>query len=230
MERFLTYIIVPLAMGCVFFVFMTRDRSIKGAQTAIPIQSITEQNSNEQQQTIIPFNDHEMEVPLMRMQERIIVKSFGMFITPETSPIQGERFRGYHTGVDLEIIDDERDGDVKVFAICDGDVIYKGYVNGYGGVIIQKCTIDNKQAFVIYGHMRLSSIANKIGDRIGRADPIGFLGSDKSIETDYERKHLHLGIYNGANFNVRGYVESQQALVQWVDPCIVIECIGEIDP
>ena len=38
---------------------------------------------------------------------RITKKPFGIFITTQNSPVQPERFSGYHTGVDVEYKDAE---------------------------------------------------------------------------------------------------------------------------
>jgi hypothetical protein len=43
--------------------------------------------------------------PVPGFPEEITKKPFGIFINPETSPVQPERFRGYHTGVDVEVVD-----------------------------------------------------------------------------------------------------------------------------
>src|SRR3989344_6907506 len=40
--------------------------------------------------------------PVDEFEERITKKPFGIFITPQNSPIKPERFSGYHTGVDVE--------------------------------------------------------------------------------------------------------------------------------
>lgn len=40
-----------------------------------------------------------------------------------------------------------------IYVICDGDVIYKNYVNNYGGVLIQKCNINKRSVTVfVWSH------------------------------------------------------------------------------
>ncbi|MGE5392302.1 MAG: hypothetical protein ACM3NH_00970 [Candidatus Saccharibacteria bacterium] len=39
--------------------------------------------------------------PLADWQERVTKKPFGIFVSPGHSPVDPERFRGYHTGTDF---------------------------------------------------------------------------------------------------------------------------------
>jgi murein DD-endopeptidase MepM/ murein hydrolase activator NlpD len=152
--------------------------------------------------------------------ERITKKPFGIHIgDPQASPVQPERFRGYHTGADFETFPDEADMDVPVRAICTGELLVKRMVSGYGGVAVQGCTLDAQAVTVVYGHLRLSSIGASVGDALQAGDTLGVLGTGYSEETDGERKHLHLGIHRGTAVDILGYVDSEQALGQWIDPC-----------
>lgn len=157
--------------------------------------------------------------PLKNVGERVTKKTFGILITPETSPVQPEKFRGYHTGTDFETFSEEAETDVAVRAVCTGPVAAKRTASGYGGVLVQHCTYANEPITVVYGHMRLASIASAIGDSITAGDTLGVLGTGKSNETDGERKHLHLSIHKGTVIDIRGYVASQSLLDQWLDPC-----------
>jgi murein DD-endopeptidase MepM/ murein hydrolase activator NlpD len=156
--------------------------------------------------------------PLDRSTERITKKPFGIHITPGTSPVQPERFSGYHTGADFETFSDEADTAVTVKAFCGGKVVYKQWVSGYGGVFIQQCTVDNQTVTVLYGHLKLSSITARLGDGLKAGDTIGELGQAGSRDTDGERKHLHFGIHKGSTINVKGYVSAQGDLSGWLDP------------
>ena len=156
--------------------------------------------------------------PLDRPTERVSKKPFGIFIEPATSPVQPERFRGYHTGVDFEVFEEERDVDVTVRAFCDGELITKRAVSGYGGVAIQSCVIDDQPVTVLYGHLKLSSITKNVGDEFTAGETLGGLGDAYSPETDGERKHLHFAIHKGGAVELRGYVSSQSALDDWLDP------------
>ncbi len=159
-------------------------------------------------------------IPLERAGERVVKKPFGIFITPQNSPIQPEKFRGYHTGADFEILPGEESIDVPVRAVCSGKLRAKQYVGGYGGVAVQDCQIQNENVTVLYGHLSLSSIKQEVGSEILEMGAIGNLGDPSKGETDGERKHLHLGIHKGNNIDYRGYVSSPQALADRIDPCL----------
>ncbi|MDY0302428.1 MAG: M23 family metallopeptidase [Candidatus Moranbacteria bacterium] len=157
--------------------------------------------------------------PMDRSKERVSKKPFGIYITRENSPIKPERFSGYHTGVDFEVFPDELEKDIEVRAVCNGEIVKKNRISGYGGVMIQACAIDNQAVTVIYGHLKLDSIKKGVGDNFNINEYIGNLGEDKSIETDGERKHLHLGIHKGDGVNFLGYVQDKNQLNNWLDPC-----------
>lgn len=124
---------------------------------------------------------------------------------------------GYHTGVDFETTADEQNIDVPIYAACDGKLLLKKYASGYGGVAVQSCTIDNNPVTIIYGHIRLSSVAAKAGDNLKAGNKLGVLGTGYSGETDGERKHLHFGIHKGQAINILGYVQKQTDLSGWLD-------------
>lgn len=162
------------------------------------------------------------QAPLDRAGERVTKKYFGMFITARNSPVQPEKFHGYHTGTDFEIFPEEYDASVAVKAICSGTLLVKRSATGYGGVVVQSCNVNEQPVIVIYGHIKLVSISQKIGDRVDMGEIIGVLGADKSTETDGERKHLHLGIHKGTNINMAGYVQEKNELDAWIDPCTYV--------
>lgn len=157
--------------------------------------------------------------PLENSGQRITKKNFGDFITPSTSPVQPEKFSGYHTGVDFEILPGEETADILVKAVCDGKLVYKNQVNGYGGVAVQECLLKDETATVLYGHLKLSSVNLKIGDEIKTGGIIGILGAGYSSETDGERKHLHLALHFGSAIELRGYVQGVSDLKNWLNPC-----------
>lgn len=75
--------------------------------------------------TIVPtIFESKYTYPINDFFQRITKKPFGIFITPKNSPVQPEKFMGYHTGVDIEYGDIT--GDVPVYAIANGQVIYSG--------------------------------------------------------------------------------------------------------
>jgi hypothetical protein len=54
------------------------------------------------------------------LKERDSIRPFGIYITKQNSPVQPERFTGYHAGTDFETFPEEKDTDVVINAICDG--------------------------------------------------------------------------------------------------------------
>ena len=159
----------------------------------------------------------EKEVPINNAEQRITKKPFGIYITPQNSPVSPERFSGYHTGIDYETFSNEQDIDIAIYAICNGKLLQKSYINGYGGVIIQSCNIDNQPVTVLYGHIKLDSVKQAIGDNIIKEEQIAILGQGFSSETDNERKHLHLSIYKGNNIELKGYVQTKTELDNWLN-------------
>ena len=157
--------------------------------------------------------------PLDRAKERVTKKYFGIFITPATSPVQPERFRGYHTGTDFEIFPEELNAPVTVSAICSGKLAMKKYATGYGGVAVESCVLNDQPVTVVYGHLKLASISHGAGDDLKTGDTLGQLGIAYSTETSGERKHLHLGIHKGSAIDILGYVQTKSALADWIDPC-----------
>ncbi len=164
-------------------------------------------------------SDSDFVPPMDRAEERIIKKHFGMYITPETSPVQPDKFLGYHTGVDWEIFPEELNRDVPVRAVCDGTLILKKYATGYGGVGVQECELEGEPITVVYGHLDLVSIKKRTGENLKAGEIIGHLGDDKSEETDGARKHLHLAIHLGKNCELKGYITRPELLSNWLDPC-----------
>lgn len=157
--------------------------------------------------------------PLDRASERVTQKPFGIYITPANSPVQPEKFTGYHTGTDFEIFPEELNAAVSVRAICDGTLKLKETASGYGGVAVESCMLNEEAVTVIYGHLNLASVTPNTGDSLAAGETFAVLGADKSTETDGERKHLHLGIHRGSATNIKGYVASQGELSGWADPC-----------
>lgn len=157
--------------------------------------------------------------PLDGAGERATKKPFGIFITPQNSPVSPEKFRGYHTGTDFEIFSGEENVDVPVQAVCDGNLLLKKSATGYGGVAVESCNLNEESITVVYGHLKLSSVSFNSGEKINAGDTLGILGRGYSAETSGERKHLHLGFHKGGGVNILGYVQNQAALAGWLDPC-----------
>lgn len=158
--------------------------------------------------------------PVKEFKSRITKKPFGIYITPENSPVKPERFRGYHTGVDVEYGDVA--ATVPVVAIATGTVIYSGRVSGYGGVAVIRHRIKGKNYRILYGHIKPGSLIVK-DTKVKAGEQIGILGRGGTEETDGERKHLHFAVYTGDDLNFRGYVRTEALLEKWVDPLILFE-------
>ena len=165
-----------------------------------------------------PVSKPQLTEPISNALPRITKKTFGLYVTPKNSPVQPEKFTGFHTGVDFETTAQEQNTDVGVFATCDGKLLLKKYASGYGGVAVQSCALDGKGVTIIYGHLRLSSITPNIGDSLKSGQKIAVLGTGYSSETNGERKHLHFGIHIGATVNILGYIQKQSDLRGWLDP------------
>lgn len=155
--------------------------------------------------------------PISKALARVTKKPFGLYVSPTNSPVSPEKFTGYHTGVDFETFASEQDSDVVIYAICSGPLVLKKSASGYGGMAVQQCEINGSAVTVIYGHLKLSSITAKTDQLLPEGKPIGILGKGYSTETAGERKHLHLGIHQGKNINLLGYVQNQAELSQWLD-------------
>lgn len=171
-------------------------------------------------QNIVPVKDFAM--PISNALARTTKKLFGSYITRQNSPVQPEKFKGYHTGTDFETFAEEQNADVPIYALCSGKLALKKYASGYGGVAVESCTINGAEATIIYGHLRLSSIGTEVGQTTKTGEQIGVLGTGFGQETDGERKHLHLGIHKGNTINILGYVQNESDLENWIDPLSII--------
>ncbi|MCX6726340.1 MAG: M23 family metallopeptidase [Candidatus Shapirobacteria bacterium] len=156
-----------------------------------------------------------VEAPIADFKNRITKKFFGTFVTPQNSPVSPEKFRGFHTGVDVEYGDITAEEQVK--NIANGQIIYSGLVSGYGGFVAEQITINSQPFIAIYGHLRPSSLI-KNNSKVNAGDQIGVLGTAYSVETDGERRHLHFALLKGTKLDFRGYVQSQSELSLWSDP------------
>lgn len=155
--------------------------------------------------------------PVTNAKARITKKPFGIYITPQTSPVQPEKFSGYHTGTDFETTPGEAGAEVPVYAICTGKIRNKEIVQGYGGVIVQDCTLDDQPVTVLYGHLNIRQSQASSGLEAKAGEEIATLAAANSELSGGERKHLHLGIHKGNQIDYRGYVQNQPELSGWLD-------------
>jgi hypothetical protein len=209
MKKVIIVILIILTALIAFWSFQKKSE-------APTIQIPPSENEINLKQPLVPeiaFN-----IPLLNSQERITKKPFGILIDPRTSPVQREKFSGYHTGTDFETFPEEANIDVEVRSICAGEIIQKKKVFGYGGVIVQSCILEEEKITVIYGHLKLSGSLAEVGKTFSTGDKLALLGADSSTDTDGERKHLHLGIKRGDTIDWRGYVSRENELSGWLNP------------
>ncbi|MDD5692916.1 MAG: M23 family metallopeptidase [Patescibacteria group bacterium] len=185
------------------------------------VPSETNNSSQEQTQKTAPASPQkaaEIVEPISHAKDRVTKKPFGIYITPSNSPIQPERFTGYHTGTDFEVTNAELTQVIAVSALCEGKILIKQWVSGYGGVIIQSCNINNEAVTVLYGHLDINgSNIPAVGSSITAGEHLATLGAAYSHDTDGERKHLHVGIHKGTEIDYSGYVQNKNELSSWID-------------
>lgn len=170
--------------------------------------------------------------PLERAGYRPTPLHFGLYVTPDpaNNPIDPpERFTGYHVGTDFEIMWGEKNSYVPVFAICNGEVIYSGFAEGYGGLVAERCVIDDQPVVVLYGHMTLDPLP-AVSEQLIAGKKIGKLAPGKSHDSDDNRKHLHLGMVKGSEISYLGYVQTEDELENFMDPKKILSRFGVLVP
>lgn len=182
------------------------------------VSGITEQAESASGSDNLQSTSSWLVLPMTEALSRVTKKLFWTWITPASSPVSPERFKGYHTWADFETFASEQESDVVVQAICAGPLMLKKWATGYGWVAVQKCQIEGQDMTVVYGHLRLESITSSVDSVIWAWEHLGVLGKGFSQETDGERKHLHLSIHRWSVVNIRGYASTRQELKGWVDP------------
>ena len=219
-ENKITISILLLAIAGIAVFTLSAKKANNTADNQAGEKTVTKEVNTNLNQPTINKAENIPAVPLSQAGQRVTKKPFGIFITPATSPVQPERFHGYHTGADFEILPGEENADVLVRAVCEGKLRVRQFVSGYGGVAIQDCQLGGENVTVLYGHLSLTSVKWEVGNEILESEVIGNLGEPAKGETDGERKHLHLAIHKGTGINYRGYVNSKNELSAWVDPCL----------
>lgn len=211
MKKLYILIIFLIVAGAAIFIFTKNYLPRQANQLIVPNNQLSEKNLSSM------ANNDVFQFPLDKTLERVTKKPFGIYVTPQNSPVQPEKFTGYHTGVDFEIFPEEENINVEVKAICTGPIIFRNFVSGYGGVAVQACKLNNQNVTIIYGHLKLSSISTIKNKDFPAGQSLGILGKGFSQETDGERKHLHLGVHLGKKIDFLGYVQNKNELANWVD-------------
>ena len=169
-----------------------------------------------------------VEVPVEDYYSRQTVKLFATLANAEFHernrvlfPNNGFRnqFTGYHAGTDIDFHDPaDLTRPVAVKAVADGEVVHVGSIAGYGGLVILRHTTP-ESVTSLYGHVRLSNAAVKVGQRVRAGERLAYLGDQFSADTSGARKHLHFGIHKGAALDVEGHEPSiEQLNAEWYNP------------
>lgn len=220
MIRYLTLVIVCIFLGVFIFI---KVHGIKFFQSELKNTSSLTNSSRVFSLTVsvTPFVKQVISFtpPFDLVKGRVTKKPFGIYVSPQNSPVFPEKFTGFHAGVDFETFSNEQNAQIKVKAICGGKLVLKEWVSGYGGVAIQSCKLNDSPVTVLYGHLNLLSVSGRVGDFLKQGNVIGELGKGYSSQTDQERKHLHLSIHKGNEIDLKGYVSSKDALSSWINPC-----------
>ena len=211
-----------LLVGVGVVLLVSRSRSAQAPEDAsVPVETVqgVATNSNAVSSTRPPPSEGASDLvwPIDQVEERISKKPFGLKVSPTQSPVSPERFSGFHTGVDFETFSEEAEREVPVRALCSGKLLLKRAATGYGGVAVQACTVKGQAVTVVYGHLKLSSLSQRVGEELTQGEVFAVLGQGNSTETGGERKHLHVGIHRGTAVDLRGYVSQEAELDAWVD-------------
>ena len=110
---------------------------------------------------------------------------------------------------------------MTVYAICAGPIIFSSFVEGYGGTLVQACSYEEQPVTVLYGHLDPASLTAKGTTALTAGTPIARLGDGNTSETSFNRKHLHLGIHKGSELVLKGYVQSESEIDNYLDPKVV---------
>ncbi|MDP3764603.1 MAG: M23 family metallopeptidase [bacterium] len=153
----------------------------------------------------------EIYLPIKNFYNNQTVNPFGVY--------RAGRFVGYHSGVDIEIEEEDLDKNIPVYSIYGGEVTKVGEASGYGGVVAIKHNFEgNKDLTSVYGHLRLRDIKVSEGQKITSGYLIGYLGAAYTSETAAERKHLHFGLSKNSDLDIKGYVDTLAELSNWLNP------------
>jgi len=108
---FASLLAVILVILVVFI--LNLDKALKKQNRQKPTNNSTTQPNQSAQKPALSE-------PISNTKSRVTKKPFGIYITPQTSPVQPEKFTGYHTGTDFETTSQEADAVVPVYAACTG--------------------------------------------------------------------------------------------------------------
>jgi hypothetical protein len=78
-------------------------------------------------------------------------------------------------------------------AAADGSVVYKGWLNGYGNLVVLEHTINGDTVHTLYGHMNVASPLEP-GAKIKKGETVGTVGMTGGVSTG---NHLHFEVMPG---------------------------------
>jgi hypothetical protein len=159
------------------------------------------------------FKPERLSPVIDRARERMSQRTFG-------AQIDSGQYSGVYNGIGFNAFEDEQNGvEVPVSALCDGIVLEKRMGVGYGGIIVQECTLDQKPVKVLYAHLDLQSVLAKVGDQLLPGAYLANLGDHESSENAGAPKQLHFAIYAGdkPRADIRAYV-TEEELSNWLNP------------
>lgn len=209
----LTFLILGVILVFGVLIYQNTNKANNNGITVTQKQNSTSKGNTTSNQTSSYYH------PMTNFNGRIKYRWFGKYVNAnDVVPDCGAKFIGFHDAVDLEVTPEEKSQDVPVFAVSDGTVKLVSNISGYGGLLVLGANIKGEDVTLNYGHVRLSSVSLKVGDKVTAGQKLGVLGTGCSTETDGERKHLHFAIHKGTRIDVRGYVPNQGVLNEWIDP------------
>lgn len=212
---YLILILILVGLGLDYYYYFA-EKTSKSSPTT-PVTSVTTPSTPKKTTitTPTPTSISSLANPVANFKARVTKKPFGIYITPQNSPVQPERFTSYHTGADAEYQDVSTD--VPVYAAADGTVVLSRTASGYGGVFMVEIELNGTKCNILYGHIRPSSLP-AVDQKVIREEQIALLGTGYSTETDGERRHLHFAVLSDTRLDIKGYVPTKADLSGWLDP------------
>ena len=216
---YLILILILVGLGLDYYYYFAKKTSnnLPSTQTPSPAPTATT-SPKSNTPAVTPLKEDPVSIldnPVANFKNRVTQKPFGIYITPQSSPVQPERFSGYHTGADAEYQDVS--SNIPVYAVADGTIVLSRTASGYGGVFMIEIELNGIKHNVLYGHIRPSTLPT-VDQNVTRGQQIALLGTGFSSETDGERQHLHFAILSDNSLNIKGYVSTKADLSGWIDP------------
>ncbi len=135
-----------------------------------------------------------------------------------------ETLRTVHIGIDIAA-----PIDTPVHAFDDGIIFIQGYNSlpqDYGGTIITKHRFEDKDLFVLHGHLSFRSLElHKEGERFQKGDVIGYVGNKDENGGWNPHLHIQLSWKKPETFDMPGVVsliDRKKALLTYPDPQLIL--------